>query len=202
MSNRSLDDYADENKELKAEIAALRTEVAEQARLLGMSGSREADLSRLVEASARQVRSLLTRVAKLEEALRPFAKIEVPDGVSAGTWVAKTVYCNTQVTAHSVRAARALLSPPGPVSTRSLDESSPPQPDPPIDAEIAKILTAFDEQEARASVRLDGGTHVVEPKCETCGGAKELEAPRDEAGGVRYVDCPACRPTGGPDAEA
>lgn len=49
-------------------------------------------------------------VAALRLALEPFAKIEVPPDAGDGTWVAKTVYCNDQVTASSVRRARDALT--------------------------------------------------------------------------------------------
>jgi len=49
------------------------------------------------------------RIAALEAALRPFAKIEVPRSADAGTWVARTLHCNDQVTAHSVWTAREAL---------------------------------------------------------------------------------------------
>lgn len=54
-------------------------------------------------------RSLRMRLAVAEQALRPFAAIEVPDGASDGAWVATTIYCNNQVTAAQIRAARAVL---------------------------------------------------------------------------------------------
>lgn len=46
----------------------------------------------------------------VEKALRPFAKIEMPYGADDGTWVARTLHCNDQVTAHSVRQAQAALN--------------------------------------------------------------------------------------------
>lgn len=49
------------------------------------------------------------RITALEAALRPFAKIEVPRSADAGTWVARTLHCNDQVTAHSVWTAREAL---------------------------------------------------------------------------------------------
>ena len=48
--------------------------------------------------------------ARMRAALEPFAKIEVPHSAEDGTWVATTLFCNDQVTAHSVRAARAALA--------------------------------------------------------------------------------------------
>lgn len=46
----------------------------------------------------------------LRLALEPFAKIEVPYEASDSTWVATTKYCNDQITAYSVRRARAAIS--------------------------------------------------------------------------------------------
>lgn len=54
---------------------------------------------------------LRQEVAELRLALAPFAKIEVPHDADGGTWVAKTLYCNDQVTAASVRRAQAVLAP-------------------------------------------------------------------------------------------
>jgi hypothetical protein len=52
---------------------------------------------------------VILRVAELEAALQRFAKIEIPPEADDGTWVAKTIYCNDQVTAHQVRQARKAL---------------------------------------------------------------------------------------------
>lgn len=49
-------------------------------------------------------------VSQLAEALQHFADIEVPEGASDGCWVAKTAYCNNQITAFSVRKARSALA--------------------------------------------------------------------------------------------
>ena len=46
---------------------------------------------------------------KMAAALKRFASIEVPPTASAGTWVAKTIYCNTQVTALQVKEAKAAI---------------------------------------------------------------------------------------------
>ena len=43
-----------------------------------------------------------TREARLRAAAASFAKIEVPTNAEPGTWVATTLHCNDQVTAHSV----------------------------------------------------------------------------------------------------
>lgn len=52
-------------------------------------------------------------VERLREALKIFAKIEVPENATPGTWVARTLFCNDQVTAHSVWKARAALGDQG-----------------------------------------------------------------------------------------
>lgn len=58
----------------------------------------------------RQYRALQARIRVLEGALEPFAKIELgPLPHDDGRWVAKTIYCNDQVTAASVKRARAAL---------------------------------------------------------------------------------------------
>lgn len=49
------------------------------------------------------------RQQKLVEALKPFAEIHCPSSLEDGSWVAKTEYCNKQVTAFSVRKAREAL---------------------------------------------------------------------------------------------
>lgn len=49
------------------------------------------------------------RIEQLEAVVKWLADIEVLEGDSDGTWVAKTLYCNNQITAHQVRRARALL---------------------------------------------------------------------------------------------
>jgi hypothetical protein len=45
------------------------------------------------------------------DALLPFAKIELPPQGTPGTWVARTLHCNDQVTAAQVIAAREVLNP-------------------------------------------------------------------------------------------
>jgi hypothetical protein len=60
-------------------------------------------------AKTNELLALRARVAKLEAALTPFAEIETPHDAPAGTWVAKTLYCNNQITAFQVCAARAAL---------------------------------------------------------------------------------------------
>jgi len=72
-------------------------------------------LSRLVECQGTimslNAKALETkqRQQKLMEALKPFAEIHCPSSLVDGSWVAKTEYCNKQVTAFSVRKARAAL---------------------------------------------------------------------------------------------
>jgi len=61
-------------------------------------------------ASTDPVARLTAEVARLREALEPFAKIEVPPEASDGAWVAQTIFCTGQVTAFSVRKARSALA--------------------------------------------------------------------------------------------
>lgn len=49
-------------------------------------------------------------IANLVKALRPIAKLEFPRGASNEAWVATTLHCGDQVTAHTVRQARKALS--------------------------------------------------------------------------------------------
>lgn len=51
----------------------------------------------------------VVRIERLEAALEPFAKIELPPHPEPGDWVARTLHCNNQVTAYSVLQARAAL---------------------------------------------------------------------------------------------
>ena len=58
---------------------------------------------------AERVEQLTATCRLLRAALEHFARIEVPAAAADGAWVAETNYCNTQVTAFSVRKARAAL---------------------------------------------------------------------------------------------
>lgn len=62
-------------------------------------------------AALRQMADMKEEIAALRKALHPFAKIEVPYGSDPGTLVARTLFCNLQVTAFSVLEAREALQP-------------------------------------------------------------------------------------------
>jgi hypothetical protein len=49
------------------------------------------------------------KLERLRQALKPFADIELSPQPQPGDWVAKTLYCNNQITAHQVQKARAAL---------------------------------------------------------------------------------------------
>lgn len=76
--------------------------------LLAKHSALEAARARITELEA-LVADAREENERLKAALRPFAKIEVPRTAEAGTWVARTLHCNDQVTAHSVWNAREAL---------------------------------------------------------------------------------------------
>lgn len=46
----------------------------------------------------------------LRAALKPLADLNIPEGLSLGDWVARTLYCNRMITVHDVKQARAALA--------------------------------------------------------------------------------------------
>ncbi len=84
--------------------------------IMGQGGPGDEPNFAFIAASRQAIPRLLAHIAALteerdglKEALKPFAKIEVPRSAEPGTWVARTLHCNDQVTAHSVWKAREAL---------------------------------------------------------------------------------------------
>lgn len=109
--------------DLITEVRALRAALtAETARADGLAHEKPQWIAHLADAQDRvdALQSQLTvaneklasareAIGNLRDALRGFARIEVPADAPNSQWVAKTLHCNDQVTAGQVLRARTVL---------------------------------------------------------------------------------------------
>ena len=107
------------------------------------------------------------QIEALIKALEPFAKIEIPPNADDGTWVAKTLFCNNQITAFQVRQARAACNAKIAFDAAALTAAAEVEDDDPLNAK--KYAEAYFDE----CVRLKAELAATIERC-----AQELETSR------------------------
>ena len=112
--NEKLAAYAkaenDEISRLKDEYGELDALMNDYKQWYEDANDRIAELNGTVRRQEHLLTAANEKLAAAREALRPFAKIFVPIAARDGDWVARTIYCNDQITAIQVQRAKEAMN--------------------------------------------------------------------------------------------